>query len=89
MQIQKVLIVESPVHLFRLLRAKEEALDLASDEEYHLMSSFLDSVDLFLNGCRCDEDANFSEMMSIYERIRNYPQDNMKAVFECDRIEFK
>lgn len=89
MQIQKVLIVESPVHLFRLLRAKEEALDLASDEEYHLMSSFLDSVDLFLNGCRCDEDANFSEMMSIYELIRNYPQDNMKAVFECDRIEFK
>lgn len=89
MQIQKILIVESPVHLFRLIRAKEEVLDLASDEEYHLLISFLDIVDLFLNGCKCDEEANYSEMMSIYEAIRNYSQDNLKNAFECDRIEFK
>lgn len=89
MQIQKVLIVESPVHLYRLIRSKEEAIDLASDEEYHLIVSFLDSVDLFLNGCKCDEDSNFSEMMDSYGRIRNYPQDNLKRAFECDRIEFK
>jgi hypothetical protein len=90
MQIEKVLIVESAVHLFRLIGTKEELYDIVNDEDYFRISLFMDSADIFLNGCKCDEDANYLDMMNKYSTlVESSVKEKIAEVFECDRIEFK
>jgi hypothetical protein len=90
MQIDKILIIESPVRLWRLLRSKEEIIDTAETDIASELRLFMDFVDMYLNGCKCDQDENYEIMSSQYEIIKQEPVLNHLLIgFECDRIEFK
>lgn len=90
MQIDKVLIIESPVHLWRLLRTKEEIIDTAHESIVSDLRYFMDCVSTYLNGCKCDQDENYEIMASQFECIKT--ESVVKHLingFECDKIEFK
>ena len=91
MQIEKILIVESPIMLFKIMDSKNEIFDLASSPVYHRLMKFCDSVRLFLNGCKCDEEENYSEMMREYSEIQRDSESisHLSSCIGCDRIEFK
>ena len=82
MRISKVLMIDSPVHLWRLLKSKE---DLISDSYIQI---FMDSVDSYINGCKCNEDENYNIMISYYNDIKD-ESNILLSIFGCDRVELK
>jgi hypothetical protein len=91
MQIDKIMIVNSPVHLWRLLRVKEEIIDQSSDDVFFMLNLFMDYVDSYINGCKCDEEESYLAMNNQYGVLTNSDDVVAHLVkgFECDRIEFK
>lgn len=91
MQIAKILIIESPVHLWRLIRAKEEILDQSSDDVFAILNLFMDCVDAYINGCKCDEEESYAAMSEQYNSSirREDVVSHLIKGFECDRIEFR
>jgi hypothetical protein len=90
MQIDKILIIESPIRLWRLLRTKEEIIDTATDDVLRELILFMDFVDIYLNGCKCDQDENYEIMSSQYDIIKKDPiLSHLLIGFECNKIEFK
>ena len=90
MQIEKVLIIESPVMLYNMMNSRPEILDLAFEETYSSLRRFFDSVNLYLNGCKCALEENYDQMMDDYSSIQNESvSSHLKKCFECDRIDFK
>lgn len=90
MQIRKIMIVESPIHLWRLLRTKEEIIDTAREDVAPALILFMDSVSAYLNGCKCDEDENYEDMSNRFAAIKERNVlDHLIAGFECDGIDFK
>lgn len=90
MQIEKVLIIESPVMLYNMMNSRPEILDLAFEETYSSLRRFFDSVNLYLNGCKCALEENYNQMMDDYSSIQNESvYSHLKKCFECDRIDFK
>lgn len=90
MQIDKIMIVESPVHLWKLLRAKEEIIDQSKDDVFSSLNVFMDSAQTYISGCKCDEEENYSDMVDQYNSIQK--EDIIHHLikgFECDKIEFK
>jgi hypothetical protein len=90
MQIDRILIVESPLHLKNMLLAKEELINQSNDNIFFKLNRFIDSVENYINGCKCIEEENYADMMSFYisiqtEEIISY----LIQGFECDKIEFK
>ena len=84
------MIVESPVHLWKLLRAKEEIIDQSKDDIFSSLNLFMDSVRTYVSGCKCDEEENYSDMIEQYALIQSDDMVSYLAKgFECDRIEFK
>ena len=91
MQIDKILIIESPLHLWRLIRAKEEIIDQSPDDVFFILNLFMDCVDTYVNGCKCDEEESYEAMNEQYNtsiRLEDVVLHLIKG-FECDRIEFK
>lgn len=90
MQIDKILIIESPVHLWRLLSTKEEMIDTAVEGVNHSLRNFMDCVDIYINGCKCNEEENYRIMISQFEAIKEESIVNhLINGLECDKIEFK
>jgi len=90
MQVEKVLIIESPVMLYKMMDSRPEILDHAFDETYSSLRRFFDSVNIYLNGCRCDIEKNYDSMMDEYSSIQTESiSSHLKKCFECDRIDFK
>jgi hypothetical protein len=90
MQINKILIIESPIHLWRLLRTKEEIIDTAKEDIINELRYFMDCVATYINGCKCDQDENYKEMISQFECIKiDQVVEHLIKGFECDKIEFK
>lgn len=91
MQVDKIMIVESPVHLCRLLQAKEEIIDQSSDDVFFILNVFMDYVDSYINGCKCDKEESYSAMTDQYGLLisRDDVVTHLLKGFECDRIEFK
>ncbi len=91
MQIDKIIIIDSPVHLWNILRAKDENLDQCSDEIFIYLNHFSYYVDEYINGCKCNEDENYADMMNQYLLIQenNDVISHLIKCFECDKIEFK
>lgn len=85
MQVIKILRVESPIHLWTLLKNKEEVFE----KSYNLIH-FLDCVEEYVNGCKCDEESNYGKMMSSYSDIKNDTEliDYLNESFECNEIRF-
>jgi len=90
MQIDKILIIESPVRLWKILDAKNEIIDQASEDVYPILNRFMDSVEYYVKGCKCDEEENYEDMMNNYNFIkREDVVSHLTKGFECDKIEFK
>lgn len=84
------MIVDSPIHLWKLLRAKEEIIDTAKEDVAPILIGFMDSVGYYLNGCKCDEDENYQEMSDRFAEVKSSKVvDHLVSGFECDGIEFK
>lgn len=90
MHITKILRVESPVRLWKMIQNREEVLDAATGDVFRVLSFFMDSVDSYVNGCRCDEEKNYSIMMREYENSLRQEDvlNHLIKSFECDRILF-
>lgn len=90
MQISKVMLVESPLHLWRILKTKEEIIDQSKDDIFSSLNLFMDSTQTYVSGCKCDEEENYDDMMEQYSLMQ---RDNIVSYlvkgFECDRIDFK
>lgn len=90
MQIDKILVIESPVHLWKILMTKEEIIDVAREDISSSLSFFMDCVDVYVNGCKCNEQENYETMISQFEAIKEESILNHLVVgLECDKIEFK
>ena len=90
MQIDKILVIESPVHLWKILRAKEEIIDIAREDIGASLRCFMDCVDIYINGCKCSEETNYGIMISQFEAIKEESIINhLINGLECDKIEFK
>lgn len=85
-----MLRVESPVRLWKMIQNREEVLDAATGDVFRVLSFFMDSVDSYVNGCRCDEEKNYSIMMREYENSLRQEDvlNHLIKSFECDRILF-
>ena len=92
MQIDKIIIIESPVKLWKLLSSKNEIIDQSTNDVYYSINMFMDSVDAYVRGCKCDEEENYEDMMSQYNTCIIRKEEVISHLikgFECDRIEFK
>lgn len=91
MNIEKILIVESPVKLFRMIESKNEIIDQAENEAYYSIMMFMDSVQEYLNGCKCDREESYEEVIEHYNGSMRKESviQHLKKAFGCDRIEFK
>ena len=86
MQVSKILIVESPIHLWELIKNKEEIYE--NNKQLLLFSDF---VDLFLSDCRCNYDENYKLVENQYNLIKSDLNIKLFLIngFECDDIRFK
>jgi hypothetical protein len=91
MQIDKILIIESPVKLWKLIGSKNEIIDQSSNDVYYSINMFMDSVEAYVRGCKCDEEENYNDMMVQYNTTIRKEEvvSHLVKGFECDRIEFK
>jgi hypothetical protein len=85
MQVIKILRVESPIHLWTILKNREEVFESKNELIY-----FLDCVDTYVNGCKCDEDLNYDNMISSYSDIKNNSDliIYLTNSFDCNEIRF-
>ena len=86
MEISKILVVQSPVHFWNLIKNRDEIFDNILD-----LIVFIDTVDLYINGCECDKERNYNSMISQYNDIKNNQEmvNHLTKCFECDRIRFQ
>ena len=90
MQIEKILIVESPVYLNSLIESKSEIIDFADDSIKYRIIDFKSSVFFYLNGCRCNEEGYYNNMMKLYSDMQSEKIcKHLITQIGCDRIEFK
>ena len=83
--ISRILVIDSPIHLWKLLKNKEEILSQNS----HL-NIFCYHVDKYLDGCRCDDEKNKELVNSEYIIIKNTDSlvDFIKSEFRATSVTF-
>lgn len=84
-QIYRTLVINSPVHLWTLLKNKEEF--------YHTrpnINMFMYMVDRYVNGCRCDDNIHLPSMNKEYNTLTNNTLviEMLKTEFQCSDIIF-
>jgi hypothetical protein len=86
MEISKILVVHSPVHFWNLIKNRDEIFESVLD-----LIMFIDTVDLYINGCECDKNTNYNLMVSQYNSIKNNTEmiNHLVKCFECDKIRFQ
>ena len=84
-KISRTLVVNSPIHLWKLIKTKDEILQLNS----HL-NIFCYYVDRYLNGCRCDDESNKETINNEYQIIKNTSTlvEFIKTQFNCNTVIF-
>ena len=84
MQVSKILKIESPVFLWNILKHKEEIFESRNDLVY-----FLDNFEIYMNGCACEEELNYNNMLDSYSALNNDDLKNyLSKSFECDEVRF-
>ena len=91
MEISKVLTVDSPVHLYRVLDSRNELVDHSSGDLSIKIRHYVDVASEYLYGCKCDEENNWIRLQSEYEIISKDSEfsDHLCHWLACDRIDFK
>jgi hypothetical protein len=84
-QISRTMVINSPVHLWTLLKNKEEF--------YHNrpnINMFMYIADRYINGCRCDDNINLPSMNKEYNSLKNNTLvvEMFKNEFQCSDIIF-
>jgi hypothetical protein len=79
--IQKVLLVESPEHFYKIL-FKENWMSGGVDE-------FLKAYFRFEYGCPCDSEKHWLIVTEEYKDLVNKNLDGLVQKIGCDKIEFK
>lgn len=84
------MVVESPKHLFDILSAREEVLDIATGDVFRTLRFFMDSVESYEKSCCCEKEKSRLVMVGEYEvSIRqDSVLDYLRASFGCDEIRF-
>jgi len=84
-QISRTLLINSPVHLWTLLKNKEEFYQPKPN-----INMFMYIVNRYINGCRCDDDIHLSSMNKEYVSLSNNTQtvEVLKSEFQCSDIIF-
>jgi len=84
-QISRNLLINSPVHIWTLLKNKEEFYQPKPN-----INMFMYIVNRYINGCRCDDDIHLSSMNKEYVSLSNNTQtvEVLKSEFQCSDIIF-
>ena len=84
-QISRTMVINSPVHLWTLLKNKEEFY-----QPNPSINMFMYMVDRYINGCRCDDNIHIHSMNKEYKTIANNQEttDLLKREFQCSDIIF-
>jgi hypothetical protein len=84
-QISRTLVINSPIHLWTLLRNKEEFYQPRPN-----INMFMYMANRYVNGCRCDDDINLPAMNKEYSLLNNSENvEILKSEFQCSDIIFK
>jgi hypothetical protein len=85
MEISKILIIQSPLHLWSLLKESKNLISLNN------LIYFIDASDNYMNGCKCDMDINEKNMNDSYDIIKldKDINDYLINFFNCDEIRYK
>lgn len=91
MEIKKVLMIESAVHLYRVLDNCSYHLELLEGDDALRIQYYQDLATEFLYGCKCEEDINWQRLSTEYDNLRSDSAlvSAVCKVLECDRIDFK
>ena len=84
MQVSKILIVESPIHLWELMKNKEEIY-----ENNKQLLLFFDFVQLLLSDCRCNHDENYKlvEMRGLKKIGKKFALDHsVNLISKCTSV---
>jgi hypothetical protein len=89
MDIKKILKIESPIHLFRILESYA-IIDNATGDVYESIRYYMDLASEYLYGCQCEEEKNWLRLKSEYsDGIRQSEvYEYIVKTLECDRIDF-
>lgn len=84
-QISRTLVINSPLHLWTLLKNKEEFY-----QPIPKINMFMYIVNRYINGCRCDNDIHLLSMNKEYNTLINdeLVVENLKNEFQCTDIIF-
>jgi hypothetical protein len=83
-QIYRTLVINSPVHLWTLLKNKEEFYQPRPN-----INMFMYMANRYVNGCRCDDDIHLPAMNKEYSLLNNSETVEMlKNEFQCSDIIF-
>jgi len=84
-QISRTMMINSPVHLWTLLKNKEEFYQPKPN-----INMFMYIVDRYVNGCRCDDNIHLPSMNKEYNTLKNNTEtvELLKNEFQCSDIIF-
>ena len=91
MEIKKVMRIETPVQLYRLMDRDLSVFQQCDDAHVESrLQLFYEYVGEYLYGCRCDEDLNWQRSEREYRELSEDAAvvDRLKYFYGCDRIEF-
>lgn len=90
MEIKKILRVDSPVHLYRMIDDNISLFDGCDGDISIRIRYFVDLGANYLYGCKCEEDINWESLTREYNVIKT--DDVFISVlcsgFDCDSINF-
>lgn len=91
MEIKKILVIESPIHLYKMIEKNPSVIDSAQGDLVIQLRYYLDLASEYLYGCKCDEDSNWARLEAEYlsQMREDSVIEHLCRVLECDRIDFK
>lgn len=90
MEIKKILIVESCVHLYHILDNHKDELELLDGESLLRVEYYQSLASEYLYGCKCEEDSNWARLSAEYDSIKA-DEDlilSICSVLGCYRVDF-
>jgi hypothetical protein len=90
MEIKKILRVDSPVHLYKMIDDNISLFDGCDGDISIRIRYFVDLGANYLYGCKCEEDSNWESLKREYSVITgdNIFISTLCGVFGCDSINF-
>jgi hypothetical protein len=78
LQAKKILEVQTPMELFEIIQSL--------NDDSGFIVPFLDKADLFLNGCSCEAETYWDQMIHEYKLLPKFDFTSIKNELQCDVI---